>query len=242
MESILGILRECCLVEATNLPTKKERPYFSILGRNNGTWKLIAGYDIGWTRVWDWHIAAAMSSRNSWKTLMVDHATEQHAGLLQALREAVTKYPGLLDYVIAFDGPFMPLKDLLGRDLEYDWSKMTFYHGTSDAVWQAVKREGLKPRADTGSKPAYGSLVGAKLGRSDGVYLTTQLNTALFAARDAARNTGSIPRVLIIKGIDASKVAPDEDSRESTAIGSLRKLGSIVYVGTIPPKLIKLRS
>lgn len=173
---------------------------------------------------------------------MVDNATEHHTGFLKALREAAAVYPALLDYIIAFDGPFMPVKGLVGSDLDFDWSKVTFYHGTSDSVWQLAKKEGLRPRAETGSRPAYGSLAGAHEGRDDGVYLTTQINTALFAARDAARNTGSLPRVLVIKGIDGSRLAPDEDSRESTALASFQKLGSVVYVGTIPPNLIKVRS
>lgn len=244
MESLRAILREHCLFEATKaLPEKGGRPHFSILGLNGGTWKLIPGYDIGWTRIWDWYASAALSSKNSWKTLMVDNATEHNTGFLKAMREVGSTYPEIASYIIAFDGPFKPMKDILGSDLEFDWNKITFYHGTSDVLWQQqIKREGLRPRAETGSRPAYGSLVGAKVGRDDGVYLTSQLNTALFAARDAARNTGSIPVVLIIKGIDGSRLAPDEDSREKTALASFRKLGSVIYIGTIPPNLIKLRS
>lgn len=241
-ESIRDVLRGY-LLEASkkDLPTKKGRPHFSILGKNNGSWKLISGYDIGWSRAYDWHVAAALSSKNKWKTLMVDNATESHTGFLKAFNEAVAEYPDLKNYIISFDGPFMPVSNLVGSAVETDWSKITFYHGTSDAVWQLAKKEGLRPRSATKASAAYGSAYSAQEGSKDAVYLTTQLNTALFAARDAARNTKSLPRVLIVKGIDGSKLIPDIDSGEKTALASMQKIGAVGYLGTISHRLIKLR-
>jgi hypothetical protein len=178
----------------------------------------------------------------------VDNATEHHKGFLRALGEIVRKYPELMDWLVSFDGPYIPVAKLVGGSAPsggVDWSRMTFYHGTSEWAWQQIKREGLRPRRATMVDPAYGAGVGAKPGRKDAVYLTTQMGMATMAARDAARNASKEGRgggavVLSVRGLDSRHVEPDEDSGEMDPKRSMEKMGSIAYTASIPPKQISV--
>jgi len=116
---------------------------------------------------------------------------------------------------------------------------MTFYHGTSLWAWETIQKEGLRPRDETKANPAYGDAFGANPGRTDSVYLTTQLGMAAAAANDAARSARKAGHsgdavILKIKGIQSAYVEPDEDSRARTPEKSLETLGSIAYRHSIP--------
>lgn len=89
--------------------------------------------------------------------------------------------------------------------------------------------------------PTYGARTRAKSGRVDAIYLTTQLGMARFAAIDACRLHGGDMLILSIIGIDSCNAIPDVDSGESTAELSLQRIGSIGYLGHIPPQLIRIR-
>jgi hypothetical protein len=220
-----------------NLPMRGGRPSFQIRGMNDGKWEL-GSPDIRALSRWDWMANAALSSQNDWRTLMVDGATEHHVGFKKALKAAVKEYPDLAAYIVAFDGPFKSLADILGVEIERDWEKITFYHGTATANWPSIQKHGLKPRGE--STPVYGAATGAAPGRADVVYLTTQSNMAAFAARDAARATRSEPLILRIQGlVGGRRMLPDEDSQTYDPWLSMERMGSVAYKGTIPPRLIK---
>ena len=95
------------------------------------------------------------------------------------------------------------------------------------------------PRSKSGFDPAYGTASSAAEGNPDLVYLTTQIQMASFASRDAARAHNSQSIILEIIGLDENLAEPDEDSGEDTAIDSLNKIGSIGYRGIISPNKIK---
>jgi len=225
----------------SSLPKKDGgRPRFFIYGDDSGNCELSEHADFGALRAGKWQATAALASRNDWKNLAVDNATERHQGFRKALDEMVAKYPELIDYLIMFDGPWMPISKLVSTESGVDLATMTFYHGTSGAAWKIIQNDGIKPRSMTNVDPVYGADVGAEPGQKHLIYLTTQANTAFFAARDAARRTKSAIVVLEISGLNPNKFEPDEDSREDTAIGSIERMGSVGYEGVIPPSKIKL--
>jgi len=225
------------------LPVKGRRYKFFVYGDDQGNWELSPFADFGALSAGKWGANASLAAKNEWRNLMVDNATEHHQGFRKALDEMVAKYPELRDWLIMFDGPWGEVKDLVGGagPQERDWSKMTFFHGTSLAAWEKIQVEGLRPRGDTNVNPAYGAGFGAAEGRVDAVYLTTQLNMAQHASHDAARGTGTTLAILEVRGLDPEHVHPDEDSRAETAEGSLERIGSIAYAGVIPPENIRLR-
>jgi len=193
---------------------------------------------------WDWVAHLSLSNQNQWRTLDVDYATEYHSGFLKALNEMVETYPVLMDFIISFDGPFMDVSSLVserpGLDLSAPaLSTIVFIHGTSTAVYPDIARQGLLPRSMTGRGPTHGARVHAAEGRLDLVYLTTQQNTAHFAARDAAALHGGMPLVLQVSDLDPARLLPDEDSGEPTALDSLIRLGSVAHRGPIPPSKIR---
>jgi hypothetical protein len=116
---------------------------------------------------------------------------------------------------------------------------MVFYHGTSSIAAASILREGLRPRADTNVKPAYGAGSSVGAGRPEAIYLTTQLGMAKFGALDASKH-GGYPVILEVQGIDGDLAQADEDSRETSPMKSLERIGSIAYVGTIPASKIRL--
>lgn len=229
------------LRKADSLPTKANgRPNFQFRGDNTGEWE-IGKIELGALKIWDWVGDSGMSSQFDWKNLMVDNATEHNRGFLKALTAAVKKYPELKNYMIKFDGPWIAATKLLGlKEETFDWSKIKFLHGTATYYWEAIQKEGLRPRSTTNVKPSYGTSSSAKEGRKDAVYLTTQKQMANAAARDAARNTKSNPIILLVSGIDGKKVIADEDSKQPDPRVSLESLGSIGYLGAIAPSKIKV--
>jgi hypothetical protein len=217
-----------------DLPTRKGRPRFSIRGGDDGTWELAEDADLHWLRGADWYMVVGMSAKNDRKNLSVEGATVFHPGFMHALSGIIRGYPEIEGYLISFDGPMVRVADLNWSAPSMRWEDITFYHGTSLAAWPGIEARGLGPRSATGSRPMYGSSVGAREGRVDAVYLAVESNMCRFAARDAARRTGSEPVVLRVFGLSGAKMRPDEDSGEAGARMSLARMGSVAYVGTIP--------
>jgi len=183
----------------------------------------------------------SMSLKNERRNLSVEGATEHHAGFRRALKEMVKEYPELLDFVVSFDGPYIPVSKLVGEhEQTVNWKGITFYHGTSSWAADRILWEGLRPRSATNVEPAYGAASSAASGRADAIYLTSQLQMAHFAARDAAKVHKGDPVVLEVKGIDADYVAADEDSKETDAAKSLARIGSIAYLAPIPANRIRV--
>lgn len=244
-------LSEQLLEAVVSLPRKGNKYGFFIVGDDDGNWSLDTRFDFGAAKAGKWWASASLSSKNDWRTLSVDNATEHHRGFIRALGDVVRKYPELMDWVISFDGPYIPVAKLVGGSVSsgasgaVDWSRMVFYHGTSEWAWQQIKREGLRSRQATMVDAAYGAGVGAKQGRKDAIYLTTQMGMASVAARDAARNAskkghGGGAVILSVRGLDSRHVEPDEDSGEQDPRRSLEKIGSIAYTTSIPPQKISV--
>lgn len=120
----------------------------------------------------------------------------------------------------------------------------TLYHGTSSALWEKIKRTGLKPRGRTGVPPSFGQKVKAPASNPNFIYLATKdsINAARFAARDAADRHGGHPVVLSVstRDINAEWLWPDEDSRGDTWADSIESIGTIAYNGVIKPTRISL--
>lgn len=206
------------------------------------TWHYTKGYELGVLGAGGWSASLALASRNDWKNLSVDGATEDSEHFMKSLREIVKAYPDVLNYLIQFDGPWKTVKELLKKKVEvFDWSKVEFYHGTSDVAAKQILKDGLRSRGSIGASAAYGATLDKnKAGNPNLIYLTTQLSMATFAASDAARASRGKPVVLKIKGIDGRYAVPDEDSREQDARKSLEKIGSIGYRRGISPRYIKV--
>lgn len=210
------------------LPRKGKRYTGQFIGYDTGKWYFSTDYIIGALSEYDWEASLGLYLRPA---LAVEGATEYNKGFLNALDEMINKYPELIEFTIIFDGPEKPIVELLKSDGE-----LHFYHGTSSNLLSDISQDGLRPRSETGIDPVYGAAVGAKEGRPDAVYLTTQLHMARAAARDAVRKFGGEPVILNILNLDITKLEPDEDSREQTVEGSIARIGSAAYIGTIPPE------
>lgn len=225
-----------------SLERKENGAYMTAFyGRDDGTWEPRGrgNWILGFRRHgFDWEMIPSMVLKNEHRNFSVEGARETHQGFQKAMREIVNEYPEVLDFVLQFDGPYKPVRDVLVGEVS-DMSRVRFLHGTSMAAWQKVQSEGLRPRSVTHAVAAYGQASSAKEGRPDAVYLTTQETMARFAARDAARAHKSTPVVLEVVGIDPKLAAPDEDSGEDTAEASLARLGSIAYLGSVEPENIR---
>jgi hypothetical protein len=207
-------------------------PYW-FYGSDDGSWELAGRPVLAFKRAgFDWEMAPALSGDNQRRNFRVEGATVSNDGFRGALVEIVEQHPELFDWVIRFDGPWLLMHDVLGQP-PFSWTA-TFYHGTSEAALPFIRQRGICPRDITGSRPTYGGE--DKAGRSDAVYLTTELGMAQFAARDASRVTRSPGVVLAIHGVDPRKVVPDEDSKEATARASVDRMGSFGVVGCVPPE------
>jgi len=226
---------------------KGDRPKGTFYGDDSGVWRYTEGYPLGLRREgWTWSASIGLSSRNDWRNLSVDGASEDHRGFRKALKEIVARYPEIIDYIISFDGPYKEVSSLvhgaasptIGQDI--DLGKKTYYHGTSDDVLDTILSEGLKPRGETNVDPVYGVEFGARPSRQEAVYLTTQMNLASSAAHSAARKRGGNAVILEIKGLVHDLFQPDEDSRETDAVKSLERMGSVAYVGRISPRNIRV--
>ena len=171
----------------------------------------------------------------------VDGATEHHAGFQFALIDILEKYPELRSASVSFDGLPIPLDSVF----QYEAGELPqrVMHGTSEAAWRGIQQSGLQPRAASGAEAAYGRASSAKAGRIDAVYLTTQRNMAHFAARDAGAATHTAPLVLDVqtRALQPRLLVPDEDSRAADWRGSLERLGSVGYRGTIPASALSPR-
>lgn len=225
---------------ARELPRKGPKYDGAFHGDDDGDW-IIGGYLR--SREWSWDAAMSLSSHNDRKNLMVEGATEHHAGFLKALHEMVRQYPELRDFVVKFDGPWVPVSRLLSSrpsDARAPhWARLTFYHGTSSTAAARILVEGLRPRSQTNVAPAYGVNSEKGAGRAEAIYLTTQLNMAKFAALDAAKAHRGDGVILEVEGIDPDFVAADEDSGQSDAAVSLSRIGSIAYLAPIPASKIR---
>ena len=202
-----------------------------IVGWPDGNWHYDEHVDFGvlaaggWTINFGQHLEPIGS---------VEGATEFHRGLRTALHEIVAAYPELIGFMLSFDGPLRAVRDLLVEPVPA-LREIVLMHGTSSALLPLIERDGLRPRGDTGSAAAFGRASSAAKGRSDAVYLTTQEGMARHAAHDAVNQFGGEPVMVRVAGLDVRRMAPDEDSRRTTAEESLAVLGSVAYVGTIPP-------
>jgi hypothetical protein len=225
---------------SSELPRKGPRYDGAFHGDDAGNWE-IGGYLR--SRAWSWDAAMSLSNQNDRKTLMVEGATEHHAGFSKALHGMVREYPELGDFIVKFDGPWIPVSRLLSMPPSSSngprWAQLTFYHGTSSTAAERILVEGLKPRSSTNVAPAYGVSSSAGAGRAEAIYLTTQLNMAKFAALDASKAHHGEAVLLEVKGIDSDYVAADEDSRETDAAASLDRIGSIAYLAPIPASKIR---
>jgi len=228
------------------IPRRGGKPDLHFFGTDRGSWVEDSDMMVSphWSkRGYDWSMLSRLSRENEGNNYVVDGATEHSYGFIAALHEIVRKYPEVADYWIKFDGPYQVVRDVLGMErMPHDWGRVKFLHGTSLSRWDKIQREGLRPRKQTGIKPTYGAGISrAAPSREEAVYLTTQPNMAKMAAHDAARATGSPGVVLEVsaKGLD-DWFAPDEDSGEETAWKSLGRMGSVAYVGTIPPRNLRL--
>ena len=217
-------------------PPRDGRWYPSFYGTRHGTWEMHSEPILGFRkRGLDWELAASLSSRNGWRNYSVEGATEQSPGLREALREITERYSEVLDFDIAFDGPWKTVREVLASS-----SEPVFYHGTCLSAWERIRRQGLRPRRQSGARPAYGAHVIQALPSDPGaVYLTTQLGMARWAARDAARTNHSAPVLLQVTVPDESLLLPDEDSRSTSWKQSLHTLGSVRYPGTIPASAVR---
>lgn len=211
------------------------RPRGSFLGSADG-WEYTEGYPLGLRG--GWAASIGLSSQNNWMNLSVEGATEYDANFRRDLKEIVAAYPEVAQYVVSFDGPFIPVSSLLETEPE-GFSDIVFLHGTSSVVVPSIMAEGLRPRSETGVEPAYGHASSARPSVPDRIYLTTQLTMAKAAARNAASVHGGDPVILEVTGLNQAYALPDEDSGTQTAEESLAKLGSIAYSRTIPPSKIR---
>lgn len=188
----------------------------------------------------DWEMAASLSNVNEWKNWCVEGATEQSPGFIRALRAIALEYPEARSFKIKFDGPWQTVSDVLARA---SMSPVLFLHGTSSTAWARIQEQGLLPRKRSGSEPAYGArLSHTAAADPEAVYLTTQLGTASWAARDAARTHGGEPTILEVdaRDLDENKLEPDEDSRSTSWRESLETMGSVKYKGQISPGSIRI--
>jgi hypothetical protein len=183
-----------------------------------------------------------------------DQVGRHNPKLKEILTDLIKKSPEIADYQLKFDGPgFGSVKEYLGKVSHPDFTGMPskWYHGTSEWAWkERISIEGLRPRAHTQTKAAYGANISsAKPADPNLVYLAdNDGNVVRFAARDAnkhAYHTGhkwSQPAILEIdkKGVHPDYFDTDIDSREKDWKQSLWTLGTVGYRGVISPGFIKL--
>jgi hypothetical protein len=223
------------------LTPRKGRWYPNFYGSRHGSYEEHEDIVLGFrSEGFDWEMAASLSSVNERKNWYVEGATEQSPGFINALREIVWEYPEAGSFKIKFDGPWQTVSDVLARASR---SPVLFLHGTSSTAWDRIQEQGLLPRKRSGSRPAYGAhLSHAAAADPEAVYLTTQLGTASWAARDAARTHGGEPTILEVdaRDLDEDKLEPDEDSRSASWRESLETMGSVKYKGQIPPRSIRI--
>lgn len=228
--------------EASMLPRKGTRLSARFIGTDDGQWELASDWSSkslsdGRRRTWE-----AVFGLERGAVFSVEGATEHNEGFLRALREMVAAYPEIEGMSVRFDGPPVPVFDLLHAK-KVGLDEIAYLHGTSRSAADVILRQGLRPRTETGVEAAYGAGIShAPKADPNLTYLTTQLNAAEGAARDASRG-GKGPGVIL--EIDGSKLRrnrfePDVDSRAETAEESLARLGAVGYRGSIPASAIRV--
>ncbi|AUR86026.1 poly(ADP-ribose) polymerase catalytic domain protein [Vibrio phage 1.081.O._10N.286.52.C2] len=99
-------------------------------------------------------------------------------------------------------------------------SQKRFYHGTSSKYIEQTLKMGLRPSPD---KTQFNDIE-----HQDKVFITTELEKAMFHATTAAENTGTFPLILELELPDAAKLVSDydvvidtmgADSEEAQALG-----------------------
>lgn len=104
-------------------------------GRDDGSWEFTGEPILSFrTLGFDWQLAPAMSSANQRRNFDVEGATETHDGFRRALRDIVNQYPELNEWVISFDGPAVPIIDVISLPA-FSWEHWTFFHGTAEAYF-----------------------------------------------------------------------------------------------------------
>ena len=219
------------------------RWYPNFYGSRHGTYEEHEHPVVGFrSEGFDWEMVASLSTVNGWRNWCVEGATEQNPGFISALREIVWDYPEAAAFKIKFDGPWQTVSDVLEQATDkLPW----LLHGTSSTAWSRIQRQGLAPRKQTQSAPAYGAhLTHAAPADPGAVYLTTQLNVANWAARDAARVHGGEEQILLVdtQGLDEGRLEADEDSESTSWRESLGRIGNVKYRGRIDPKYIRVYS
>jgi hypothetical protein len=226
---------------SSTLTARNGRWYPNFYGSRHGTYEEHERPVLGFQgEGFDWEMAASLSSINGWRNWYVEGATEQNPGFIQALREIVWAYPEAASFKIKFDGPWQTVSDVLDRATD---ALPQLLHGTSSTAWARIQRQGLAPRRQTGAAPAYGARLSNAAPADPGcVYLTTQLGTAAFAARDAAREHGGEPVILVVRtdDLDEAKLEADEDSESSSWRESVGRIGAVKYRGRIDPRHIRI--
>jgi hypothetical protein len=134
------------------------------------------------------------------------------------------------------------------------------YHGTSTELWyEGIKNNGLLPRLvnKIGTAGSYGA--GSSLSKGQYVYMAVHPDAATrSAAEQAASQHGGQALILRIstKGLDWAKFTSDEDfDKQVTDVNKERKeaglritspaqisafgMGSVAYLGKVPPSLIQ---
>jgi len=217
-----------------SLPQKNGKYKGLIVGDDDGEWMFGGISDIS---NWDWYFGFGVFGKK--KKVSVENATEHNRGFVKALKGVVKKYPEFLEFDLDFDGNVVAVTDLVGKGKRKSgkWKRITFFHGTSSGVVDKILHSGLRPRDLSGQASVYGRASGARSGRKDSVYLTTQLGMAQFAASEAAVLKGGDPVILRVRGLDGDFL-PDEDSGERDAYDSLSRMGSVAFRGVIKPKNI----
>lgn len=181
------------------------------------------------------------------QTVEPDNRTVYHPTIWGELGTLVEVLPEIADFTVVFDGaPAGRLVDfVMGPEPA---TVERWYHGTSTAAWEAIQREGLRPRVYTREPAGYATLGGPQ-GDPRYVYLAADAgNDVVFAARNVAakaRQAGRSDAAPIILEIDGGSIKgwllePDEDSRAETWRGSLATTGTVRYPAAIPAQAIRV--
>jgi hypothetical protein len=214
-------------------------PRFYIFGYLHAPsdWELTESFEWGHR---GWSLTSGL--RRNKKDLSLDGAVTSAPDFVSALREIVAAHPELAEWSIDTH----PISDILAVDTSTPVHRKVYLHGTSEAAYEIIKSEGLLPRSMSGAAAAHGAhVVGAPRASEHAVYLTTEMDTAAWASRDAARG-GSRGRRVVLRvspPFNAERFSADEDAgRARSATASLQTLGSVAYHGAIPPEQIELHA
>lgn len=169
-----------------------------------------------------------------------------HPHMKRAVRMLLKQFPHLADRPIDFDGysPGTVSEYLKTGELHGPKNRLPkfLFHGTSIYRWENIKEDGLRPRAETGADPVYGTMYNAPLGPAEHIYLSGNPTAATrFAANEAGRD-GSFPVILKIAtgDFDYDRLRPDHDSGEDTWDKSLQQTNTVAYEGVIDSQAIEL--